>query len=226
MKFPQPVDAVLFDMDGLLVDTESIYRDAILAEAEACGRPMPLSLFLQMVGLPAQASDELARGHFGAEVELMAYNNKVDARVKERLVAGVALKQGVVELLDLLDELNIPRAIVTSSSHETVEAHLGQTGIVPRFHAVIARGDYIRGKPHPDPFLRAADVLKRPPARCLVLEDSHNGIRAAHAAGMTAIMVPDLLEPTEEMHGLCLAVVETLHEVRDALLKWHRKRGS
>jgi HAD superfamily hydrolase (TIGR01509 family) len=226
MKFPHPVEAVLFDMDGLLVDTESIYRDAILAEAETRGRPMPLSLFLQMVGLPGHASDELARGHFGADVDLGAYNNEVDARVKERLEAGVALKQGVIELLDLLDELNMPRAIVTSSSHETVKAHLGRTGIVPRFHAVIARGDYARGKPHPDPFLRAAEILNRPAARCLVLEDSHNGIRAAHAAGMSAIMVPDLLEATEEMRGLCFAIVETLHEVRDALLEAHGARGS
>jgi HAD superfamily hydrolase (TIGR01509 family) len=225
MIFPHPVEAVLFDMDGLLVDTESIYRDAILAEAEARGRPMALSLFLQMVGLPAHASDELARDHFGADVDLGAYNNEVDARVKERLEAGVALKQGVIELLDLLDELNMPRAIVTSSSHATVDAHLGRTGIVPRFNAVVARGDYARGKPHPDPFLRAAEILRRPPTGCLVLEDSHNGIRAAHAAGMATIMVPDLLEPNEEIHGLCLAVVETLHDVREGLLKWHRNRG-
>jgi HAD superfamily hydrolase (TIGR01509 family) len=221
MKFPHPVEAVLFDMDGLLVDTESIYRDAIFAEAEARGRPMPLSVFLQMVGLPAHAADELARDHFGADVDLGAYNNEVDARVKERLEAGVALKAGVIEILDLLDELNMPRAIVTSSAHATVDAHLGRSGILPRFHAVIARSDYARGKPHPDPFLRAAEVLKRPPARCLVLEDSHNGIRAAHAAGMTAVMVPDLLEPTDEMRGLCFGVVETLHEVREGLLKWH-----
>jgi HAD superfamily hydrolase (TIGR01509 family) len=154
-------------------------------------------------------------------VDLGAYNNEVDARVKERLEAGVALKAGVIEILDLLDELNIPRAIVTSSAHATVDAHLGRSGILPRFHAVIARSDYARGKPHPDPLLRAAEVLKRPPARCLVLEDSHNGIRAAHAAGMIAIMVPDLLDATEEMRGLCFGVVETLHEVREGLLKWH-----
>jgi HAD superfamily hydrolase (TIGR01509 family) len=221
MIFPHPIEAVLFDMDGLLVDTESLYRDAMLAEAEAQGRPMPLSLFLQMVGLPSHASDELARAHFGEDVDVATYNTEVERRVKERLMAGVALKHGVVELIDLLDELNMPRAIVTSSSHETVEAHLGRSRIISRFHAVIARGDYIRGKPHPDPFLRAADVLKRPPARCLVLEDSHNGIRAAHAAGMTAIMVPDLLEPTQEMRALCFAVAETLHEVREGLLKWH-----
>jgi HAD superfamily hydrolase (TIGR01509 family) len=221
MKFPRPVEAVLFDMDGLLVDTESLYRDAILAEAEARGRPMPLALFLQMVGLPAHASDEIARGHFGADVDIGAYNSEVDRRVSERLDAGVALKDGVIELIDLLDELNLPRAIVTSSSHQTVEAHLGRSAIVPRFNAVIARGDYVRGKPHPDPFLRAAEVLGRRPAHCLVLEDSHNGIRAAHAAGMTAIMVPDLLQPTDEIHGLCFAVVETLHEVREGLLNWH-----
>jgi HAD superfamily hydrolase (TIGR01509 family) len=221
MIFPRPIEAVLFDMDGLLVGTEALYRDAMLAEAEAQGRPMPLSLFLQMVGLPEHACDELARAHFGKHLDLARYNAEVKRRVTDRLMAGVALKQGVVELLELLDELNMPRAIVTSSSHETVEAHLAQTGIVPRFHAVIARDDYIRGKPHPDPFLRAAEVLQTSPAKCLVLEDSHNGIRAAHAAGMTAIMVPDLLGPTEEMRGLCFAIVETLHEVRDALLKWH-----
>lgn len=209
-------------MDGLLVDTEALYRDAMLAEAEAQGRPMPLSLFLQMVGLPEHACDELARDHFGEHVDLATYNAEVKRRVTDRLMAGVALKQGVIELIDLLDELNIPRAIVTSSSRETVEAHLGRSGIIPRFHAVIARGDYVRGKPHPDPFLRAAEVLQSNPACCLVLEDSHNGIRAAHAAGMTAIMVPDLLEPTDEMRGLCFAVVETLHDVRDALLKSHR----
>ncbi|MDX6484593.1 MAG: hypothetical protein QOE95_2364 [Gaiellaceae bacterium] len=218
MIFPRRIEAVLFDMDGLLIDTESISRDAILAEAEARGCPMPLSLFLQMVGLPGHACDELTRSHFGGNLDLAAYNAEVDRRVTERLAAGVALKEGVTELLDLLDEMNLSRAIVTSSSRKTVEAHLGSSGILSRFAAVIAQGDYDHGKPYPDPFLRAAEVLGKAPAQCLALEDSYNGIRAAHAAGTMVVMIPDLLEPTDEMHGLCVAIADTLHDVRNALL--------
>jgi beta-phosphoglucomutase-like phosphatase (HAD superfamily) len=104
-----------------------------------------------------------------------------------------------------------------------VEGHLGSTGILPRFNAVIACGDYAKGKPHPDPFLRGAEVLAKHPARCLVLEDSYNGVRAAHAAGMMTVMVPDLLDATEEMRGLCHAIANTLHAVRHAFLDSTRR---
>jgi HAD superfamily hydrolase (TIGR01509 family) len=217
MPFAWPIEAVLFDMDGLLVDTESVYRDAVAAEAAARGHPMPLSLLLQMPGLPERACDELAQTHFGQSVNIADYSVEVTRRVMENIKAGVVLKEGVIELLNLLDERDFPRAIVTSSSHKTVEAYLGSTGILPRFNAVIACEDYGRGKPHPDPFLRAAEALAKDPARCLVLEDSHNGIRAAHAAGMIPIMVPDLLEPTDEMRELCRAVAKSLHIVRNML---------
>jgi HAD superfamily hydrolase (TIGR01509 family) len=116
-----------------------------------------------------------------------------------------------------LDALGLPRAIATSSSHRSVDAHLGHSGIIPRFNAVVARGDYALGKPNPDPFLLAAKRLGVAPADCLALEDSHNGVRAASSAGMMTIMVPDLLDPTEEMHELCVRIAKDLHEVRALL---------
>ena len=82
---------------------------------------------------------------------------------------------------------------------------------------MVAAGDYERGKPNPDPFLTAANRLGVAPEACLALEDSHNGVRAAHAAGMMTVMVPDLLEATEEMRGLCLAIAESLHCVREMI---------
>jgi beta-phosphoglucomutase-like phosphatase (HAD superfamily) len=98
-----------------------------------------------------------------------------------------------------------------------VKRTLGPSGLLERFQTIVAGGDYARGKPAPDPFLTAAERLGVDAAACLALEDSHNGVRAAHAAGMMTIMVPDLLEATEEMQSLCVTVSDTLHEVRALL---------
>jgi HAD superfamily hydrolase (TIGR01509 family) len=131
---------------------------------------------------------------------------------------GVALKAGVIELLDHLDALGLPRAVATSSSRDAVDAHLGHHGLLARFDAVIAREDVRRHKPNPDPFFAAALALGVDAEFCLALEDSHNGVRAAHAAGMMTIMVPDLLDPNEEMELKTIHIAESLHEVRQLLL--------
>jgi HAD superfamily hydrolase (TIGR01509 family) len=131
----------------------------------------------------------------------------------------LALKPGAVELLDTLDELRLPRAIATSSAHRTVQHHLAAHDLAGRFDAIVGAGDYAFGKPAPDPYLRAAERLGVEPASCLALEDSHNGVRSASTAGMMTIMVPDLLEPTEEVRRLCHLVVPDLHEVRLIILE-------
>ena len=123
----------------------------------------------------------------------------------------------MVELLDALDAAGLPRAVATSSPHESVQQHLGRYGLLERFDSIVARGDYARGKPNPDPFLLAAERLGVAPEFCLALEDSHNGVRAAASAGMMTIMVPDLLHPTEEMHSLCVRIAKDLHEVKDLI---------
>ena len=217
MVFPHPIRAVVFDMDGLLVDTEALIRDLMVKAALARGAHLPFEVFMRMVGLPDQASNAVARAHFGDDFPLDELEAEVSAGARAACEVGVALKAGVVELLDHLDAAKIPRAICTSSSHAAVQRTLGPSGIIPRFNAIVAAGDYLRGKPNPDPFLTAAGRLGVAARDCLALEDSHNGVRAAHAAGMMTVMVPDLLEPTDEMREKCQAIAQSLHHVREMI---------
>jgi HAD superfamily hydrolase (TIGR01509 family) len=217
MAFPHPIRAVVFDMDGLLVDTEALIRDLMIKAALARGAHLPFEVFQQMVGLPDQASKAVARAHFGDDFPLDELDAEVGVGIRAACEVGVALKAGVIELLDRLDAAKIPRAICTSSSHAAVQRTLGPSGIIPRFDAIVAAGDYPRGKPNPDPFVTAAERLGVAPQDCLALEDSHNGVRAAHAAGMMTVMVPDLLEPTDEMREKCHAIAQSLHHVREMI---------
>jgi HAD superfamily hydrolase (TIGR01509 family) len=168
-----------------------------------------------MVGAPREQNQKVVLEHFGAGFDYDAWIKAVNAHAHAQMAVDLQLKAGVIELLDELEASGVPRAIATSSSHAAVERQLG--AMAGRFQAVVAHGDYARGKPNPDPFLTAAERLGVAPTACLGLEDSHNGVRAAHAAGLMTIMVPDLLEATEEMRGLCVAVAATLHDVRDLI---------
>lgn len=221
MSLPRQVRAVVFDMDGLLFDSESVYRDAMMATARDAGFEMPNALFLQCVGIPWAGNVTLLKAHYGEDFDTEAFRKEATRRFHVVADAEICLKAGVVEILDYLDQARLPRAVATSSRHETVQHHLGQHGLLARFDALVAQGDYARGKPAPDPFLTAADRLGIAPQDCLALEDSHNGVRAAHAAGMMTVMVPDLLDATEEMQGLCVRIARDLHEVR-ALLEAQR----
>jgi len=217
MSLPRPVKAVVFDMDGLLVDTEVVVFRAMQRAAGGIGTEMPFSTFQRMVGLQHAASDLILMEHFGPGFDLDAWSAAVSAHFREEMTAGIALKAGVLEILDHLDAIGLPRAIATSSSLQAVEQSLGPHSLVDRFHALITRDVQTRGKPHPEPFLKAADALGVAPEDCLALEDSHNGVRAASAAGMMTIMVPDMLDPTEEMRTLTIRIARDLHEVRELL---------
>ena len=171
-----------------------------------------------MVGTPWHVTRSRLIDEHGATFPIeelrAAWIRHFDAIVSTRL----SLKPGAAELLDTLDELRLPRAIATSSSHKTAQHHLTAHDLVERFHEIVAHGDYAAGKPAPDPYLKAAKRLGVEPGLCLALEDSHNGVRSASSAGMMTIMVPDLLKPTDEIRGLCTFVLDDLHAVRRLVL--------
>ncbi len=209
--------AVVFDMDGLLCDSEATYRDAMSEAANRLGHTMPPELFLSMVGLPSPQAQGMLVDHFGPDFPLPAFNTHLRAAVDAAHEGGAPLKPGAVELLDLLDELGLLRAICTSSSHGTVLAHLGGSGILARVDTVVARGDYDQPKPHPAPYLTAAARLGVERGVCLALEDSPNGVRSAAAAGLITVMVPDLLPATDELRRLCVTVASDLHAICELL---------
>lgn len=215
MTLPYRPSAVVFDMDGLLFDTEALWQEALLAAAAEGGREIPDEVYGKSIGVRRSQCRGLFTAHFGEDFPFDDFH--ADWRRHFWLIAEnkLALKPGVPELLDLLDQLPLPRAIATSSSRTTVERHLSAHGLTARFDAVVCRGDYDRGKPAPDPFLKAAERLGVEPRLCLALEDSHIGVRSAATAGMMTVMVPDLLEPTEDICALCAFVARDLHEVCD-----------
>jgi HAD superfamily hydrolase (TIGR01509 family) len=208
--------AVVFDMDGLLFDSEALYRDAFLGAAGELGHSLTTEHFLSLVGRSWPANQAVLQGHIGSfenvETFRLAWMRHYEGRR-----ATLPLKAGAMRLLERLDELRLPRGICTSSSHADVEHNLRLHGLTDRFDAIVASGDYALGKPAPDPFIRAAAMLGVAPAVCIALEDSFNCIRAAAAAGMRTVMVPDLLPPTDEIRSLCEFVAVDLHEVCERL---------
>jgi HAD superfamily hydrolase (TIGR01509 family) len=206
--------AVVFDMDGLLFDTERLYEQAAIAAAAQLGHEMTQAFFRSTVGLPWLVIRERLLEHFGEGFAADVLRGQAQEHFQALVEANLPLKPGVLELLGALDERGLPAAIATTSSQATVQHHLQAHGLAGRFSCVVAHDDCDQHKPSPEPFLKAAARLGVGARDCLALEDSHDGVRSAAAAGMTVIMIPDLIPPNDEIRALCSLVADDLHEVR------------
>jgi HAD superfamily hydrolase (TIGR01509 family) len=176
------------------------------------------ALALRLVGRNFTDCTTLVRAHYPAsypvDALLGSWHAAYDAIVERE---GVALKAGVHEVLDWLDEASLPRAVATSTRRVRAQAKLATAGLLGRIDALVGGDEVPRGKPAPDLPLEAARRLAVAPQACVVLEDSVPGVQAALAAGMTVFMVPDLVEPAPELHAAGVLVVRSLHDVRARL---------
>jgi HAD superfamily hydrolase (TIGR01509 family) len=219
-----PFQAVVFDMDGTILDTETVFKTIVFEVCDELGFAMTDAVHLGMVGSSHERSSELLLEAFGVSFPYALFNEKCGVVMRERMHQVVPVKLGAREILAELHARGIPTAIATSSRRNHVELHLGNAGLMEMFDAIVTRDDVVNPKPDPEPYLTAAARLGIDPAACLALEDSHAGVRAAHAAGMQTVMVPDLVHPSAEIRALGIAIMESLDHVRQAF-PVHRPRG-
>ena len=210
-------DAVLFDMDGLMIESERALLQCWREASRGLGlERLDDALWLSFVGLSDRVCADLLREHLD-EAQVQALLQETQDRYDRHVDAGLPLKIGVLELLAELERRNIPRAVVTSTRRERALQKLERCGLLPHFDTVVTGSDVANPKPAPDIYLLAAERLCVSPARCVVLEDSVPGVRAALAAGMTPIQVPDLVVPDETARALGHRIVDSLVHARELI---------
>ena len=197
------IKGAIFDQDGLLFDTESIFQQSWVDAGREMGVTVTEAYTHAVCGLGRGRLPEMVRRHIPG-VDIEAYITRALALATERqLNTPPVLKPGVRELLSFYHEQGIRMAVASSSTRQVVEHNLISSGLRPFFDAVVTGEDVTEGKPAPDIFLLAARRLGLAPKTCAVYEDALTGIRAAHAAGCHPVMIPDRLAPTPEIRTIC-----------------------
>ncbi len=212
------IKGVLFDMDGVILDTEKLYTRFWVEAAQSLGYPMTYEMALGMRSLSRQAGERQLKEYLGEKVDYFAVR-ETRIRIMEKFIEenGVELKPGIHELLAFLKKHDIKTSVATSSPLDRTKKYLSQVGLVDEFDALVSGHMVAHGKPEPDIYLYAASNLGLKPEECLVLEDSPTGILAAYRAGCVPVMVPDQDQPDEEVKSRVYTVVKDLLSMRDMI---------
>ena len=214
----RPVKGVLFDMDGLVLDTEVLYTRFWQEAVKQLGYPITWEQTLGMRSLTDERAQQYLTSLFGPEIDCGEVRSirirLMDAWVSEH---GVETKPGIWEFLDYLDEHQIPRAITTSSPAERAQEYLTPLGLYERFDRICSVREVACGKPEPDIYLYGAKCLGLEPGDCLALEDSPNGIMSAFQAGCMSVVIPDQDEPSPETLRRSFARAQTLADLPEMI---------
>ena len=212
------IRAVLFDMDGTLIDTEKYYRVFWPKAMAEFGYHMTDEQVLSMRSLGRPFAPAQLKAWFGEELDYYAIRARRAQMMEECLDReGISLKPGAVEILEALKKKGIIAAVATATPPERTEKYLNLTGIRKYFSQIISATQVKEGKPSPDIYLYACDQLGLSPEECLAVEDAPNGVMAAFRAGVRAVMVPDQTQPDEELKKYLYACVARLDEIEELL---------
>lgn len=207
-------ELVIFDMDGLMFDTERIYYKAWQESAATYGYSISWEIYVQIVARNSRYIEKVLKEILG---EALPYDVICEGKraIADQIIAeeGIIKKEGLVELLDYLDKKGIKKAVATSSMREKALRYLESGGIKERFDWIICGSDVEESKPNPEIFLKVAHHFGIAPEACMVLEDSRLGIQAAKAAGMMGVFIPDLVQADEEILANASKEVASLRDV-------------
>lgn len=214
----QGLKAVIFDMDGVILDSERALMDEWEEVARERGLADILEVYVRVCGTTRKTTEEIMKEAYGQDFPFDELDRHVYAMRDKKYANGLPLKSGIRELLTALKEAGIPTALATSTHGKRARAQLEAVGLLPFFQVVVTGEMVTHSKPDPEIFLKAMELLGVSPESAVVIEDSFNGVRAGRRSGAEVLMVPDLKQPTEEIRENYDHLFPSLHEVREYLL--------
>lgn len=219
------IESVVFDMDGVLFDTEKVCLDVWYQ----IGKEMNIAdigiAVTKCVGLNSNDTRQFFLNQYGIEFPYDEFRDRSSQLFHKILdTEGLPIKPGVIELLNFLQDNNYKIALATSTNKANVMKYLDEAGITHYFQTIVTGDMVVHGKPDPEIYLKACKELESPPELSIAIEDSPNGLKSAYSAGMKPIMVPDLIEPTDELKKLLYGKFNSLLEVINYLQNYHEKR--
>ena len=216
--------AAIFDMDGLLIDSERAVSAAWIAGARELGFPLELSDFMRVIGVASQQSTPMLIEMLGSEEAMRATAARAHALLPHAGGGPVfPLKTGAQPLLEALRLAGIPCAVASSSNVEEIRHRLGHVGVLDYFRCIAGGNEVTHGKPDPALYLLAASRLGVAPEDCIAFEDSENGARAAQAAGVRVVIVPDLKHPPADVAARAHGVIPSLADAIEHVPNWFRR---
>ncbi len=207
------IQGAIFDMDGLMFDSERLVYEIWQEMMNEHGYEYNLDVFKGTIGLRRDKSEEFYTTHYGKKFDYKSFKLRCSESFMERIKRdGVPIKKGLVELLDFLKSNGIKTAVATSTSSNTALRVIELAGVYDYFDSFVCGDDVTKGKPDPEVFLTAADKIGSDPESCIAFEDSINGIKSAYAANMITVMVPDYLQPNDEIKPMISCLCKSLDE--------------